>query len=583
MRFSTFYLSPSLTTNLDDLRNLIKHLSFQMNEVLSPNTDTLQIGSLSEVVDSYESPKYMITEAVLHDIISYKIPEFPLQKHPISIYQRISLCFSPLWILCVGFNTEEIIDINRKVILLGGTLTREYSENVTTVISHTNISPKVIKARKHNLPVVSKQWLDDCFSDVKRIPYKNNGYILQPFEGIKFTSTDLLPSVRHELKKLAISNGGKWTDIYDDSITYLIADGLSNTKKIEIALCQGVPIVRSTYVRNPSKFDVINWWCMSNRKMPLFNGLIFSIHKNCRNIDAIQEAIVAHSGEIGKNATYLLVPHGFNVAKWFKSNSGDNSSKLDNLNFVTTDWFWACIEKRKVLSFDISPLYQPLPFPCPIEAAKNLTFYLSPSLTDESRKVAACIVRESGGLPVFKFTNNVQYIIAKEYDNQLMKYEINQKIPVVSIEFVVQILKTGVIPDSKLFQLGEKQKDAMMSKLCKIIMSKSKGTETEVSNTYQNRNIDYEKNDLENFTQELTSSQNEVTIEVKYDSQAKSSQETSEETNKKKKSSFTSTKRSKHKRDNDDSSDYDQKSNPFDESVSNEEADPFLSALQKPI
>lgn len=592
MRFSTFYLSPSLTTNLDDIRNLIKHLSFHMTEVFTPSPDTLQIGSLSEVIDSYESSRYIITETVLHDIVTHQIPEFPLQIHPIPVCQRISLCLSPLWILCVGFNTDEIMDINRKVSLLGGTLTRDFSENVTIVISHTNISPKVIKARKYNLPIVSKQWLDDCFSEVQRIPLTKNDYLLPPFHGITFTSTDLVSKTRRELKKLAVNNGGTWSDVYDDSITYLVAEGLSNTKKIGIALCQGVPIVRPTYLRNPSKFDVINWWCMSNQKMPLFDGFIFSIHKNCDNIDAIQEAIIAHSGEINKNATYLIVPHGFDTSKWMKSNSGNESEskKFSGLNFVTTDWLWACIENKKILPFDMSPLYQPLPFPCPIETAKNVTFYLSSSLNDESRKTAACLVRESGGFPVFKFTNNVQYTIAEKYNHELMKLEINQKVPVVSIEFVVQLLKTGKFPDPKLFQLGGKQKDAMMSKLCKIIMNKSKESENDVENMNKNdlatdsnlNKTDYERSDLESFTQDLTSTQNEVTIEVKYDSQAKQSQDTVPENSNKKDMNDYLRKNKKKKIHSDDDDDFGNK-NGSSNGTNDDEIDPFLSALQNPL
>ena len=304
--------------------------------------------------------------------------------------------------------------------------------------------------------------------------------------------------------------------------------------------------------------------------------------------------IIAHSGDIGKNATFLIVPHGFDVLKWIKSNSSDDedTSKFEGLSFVTTDWLWACVENRKILPIDGSPLYQPLPFSCPIETAKNVTFYLSSTLNDEARKTAACLVRESGGLPVFKFTNNVQYVIAEKYSNELMKLEINQKIPIVSIEFVVQLLKTGKIPDPKLYQLGGKQKDAMMSKLCKIILSKSKESENDTENMRRdfddkgtklddsNAATDFERSDLESFTQDLTSTQNEVTIEVKYDSQARQSQEIIPETNNKKGTVAYTRKSNSGKGYGGDDNDYGNRNN---SNPSNDEIDPFLSALQIPM
>ena len=231
MKFDHFYLSKSVETNFLEIRELILQLPFHISEVSSISPNSIIIASPSEIIQSYGTKHYMITENVIREMITLQIPEFPFYPHNHSINQRISLCFAPLWISCVGFKQDDVNDINRKVNLLGGVFARTFSSNVTLLISETNVSRKVIESRVNEIPIVVKKWLDDCFFYTDRLPLaqdiinvsaQSEQYLLPPYQGITFSSTDLTPSSRHELKRLAINGGGSWTDKYDSSVTYLI-------------------------------------------------------------------------------------------------------------------------------------------------------------------------------------------------------------------------------------------------------------------------------------------------------------------------------------------------------------------------
>ncbi|OHT13090.1 hypothetical protein TRFO_03530 [Tritrichomonas foetus] len=565
MRFPTFYLSPSITTNLDDVRHLISRLSFKMTEVFSPTPDSLIIASIDEVIDSFESQKYEISDLCLREMINMQIPEFPIRN---DVRQRISLCLSPLWASCVGYPTDDIIEINRKILLLGGTFTRGFSENVTIVISKTNVSPKAIEARRNGLPIVGKEWLDACFSAVSRVPLFD--FILPPFRGVTFTSSDLPPKLHHELKNRVVKEGGTWTDVFNDDVTYLVAESLTNTKKIGIALAQSVLIVKPDYIFDPSRFEAINWWALTDTKSLLFRGMVFSVQKKCAHVDAITDTIIAHSGTLGNTSTHVIVKHGFKleaqptttiISKQFNNtpnqqdlhqgnwdvhhnvngnvkneHDGGKSEQINdrkgkrnsrsmnhnfnpnNIVFVTPEWFWACVESKTLLNTNLSPLYSPLPFSAPIEGITNVTFFLS-NLGDEQRKTTACLIREAGGIPIFRLTENVKFIIAEEYNNDLFKLEMKRKASVVSPNFVLMALKTGTIPQVNQFQVEGRVKKDMMKKICKFICSKSNLQVQPQIQEAPEVPVDLERTDLETFTQELTSTPNEVAIEVKYDSQ----------------------------------------------------------------
>ena len=501
MKFKRFFISPTILSKKEEIIKNIK--VFDCFESPEPGESIIEIGSIDEVIKAFGSKKYIISDVCLKEMVTLHVPEFPLKDEN---RQRISICFGPLWVSSVGFhNVNDVVEINKKVLLLGGIFSRGFDENVSILISKTNLSYKTIQARKHKVPVVTIDWLEFCFKNLQRAPLNN--YLLKPFFGLTFTSSDLSPNEHHDLKRLVISNGGKWSDVCNDNVTYLISSGLTNTKKIEICLSLGIPIVKPDYIRDPSKFEVLNWWSISNEHSDLFKGLIFSIHKQTKNIEALQEAIRAHSGSFGNKPTHAIVPHGY------KANIKSN---IQIIEYITEAWIWGCIEKRKILPLSNSPLFTPLPYGGPFNDIANMVFYLSNSLDDKTRRFTATLIREAGGNPIFKPTKDVKIAVSNDYDDELFNLGIKGKIKIVTPKYILAIFKQGKLPDPEEYQVKTCLSSDMISNICAYLQTK---IPKKIS---KEEKIKIEKLELDQFTQDLTQNSSSISLEITYASQSSS-------------------------------------------------------------
>jgi hypothetical protein len=383
----------------------------------------------------------------------------------------------------------------RKVSLLGGTFTRPFSANVTLVIAATNASPKIFEARAAKVPIVRDSWLEHCVDSLTRVAL--DAFLLPPFEGLSVTSSDLPPAQHRECRKRIVDGGGKWSDELTGETTFLLADFLAHTKKIGIALRHSIPIVRPCFVEDSSRFEMINWWCMSDAKSSLFRDMIFSIHRAVEEVEAIQEAIVAHMGTVGSSSTHVILPHG--VANPFPGSIA-----------VTSAWLWGCADARRILPVDGSLLFAPLPYRAPIRAVSGRVFFLA-ELRPETKRELADMVRFAGGQVVYKMATGVHFAVAEVATKELVRIGLDGRVVVVKPAFVVEMVRTGALPEPKAFRLEGIAKTAILKKLCKCITGANVLPEPEIP-------AEFERSDLETFTQELNSTQNEVALEVKYES-----------------------------------------------------------------
>lgn len=471
------------------------------SEVTAPNVDSLIIGSIEETIAAYGSPKFCVSDQLLNDMIEFDITEIPLipQRR-----QCISLAFAPIWVSCVGFTTEMIAEIVKYVSLLGGSFSRKYSTDVSLLIATTNFSPKVFTARREGIPIVSYEWLTACFKEMVRVDVQS--YLIEPFLGYTFTSSDLTPNESKQAKMIIHQNGGSWQDHFDNNVNFLLANHITTTKKIFMALGNQVPIVRTDWLLEPTSPPdqfVINFWSISEQKRDLFQSLSFSIHRNCENIDALQDAIISNSGEIGKSPTQIkIVPHGVDIS-------------IPDSIIVTPQWIWKCIEANSLVNFESSVLYRPIQLKLPIKDAMDQYFFVS-NLKDDLRIHITELIRICGGIVVYKMSVNTHFVIAYENDTSTIKTAIRKEIPVVTPQFVIHMIKKGELPDLDQFQANKGVKKVMLHKLCDLI-TKVGAAQTDDS-LEEELSPESEKKDLDAFTQDLpNSTQNDMTLDIGYD------------------------------------------------------------------
>lgn len=492
MRFGAFAISEHIRYKRQEIVETIHEINPRMVET-DPSSSCVLITSCRNVIESYGSPKFMISDKALKEIVEMQLPGFPFTADR---RQIASLCLAPIWVSCVGFDQPTVIAMARQVSLLGGIFTRGMSQDVTLVVASTNASPKVFDARKKRIPVVSKGWLDKCIESCCRVPL--DSFYLPKFQGLTVSSSDLSPDEHRECKRIVLESGGTWKDIFDSEVTILLADCLANTKKIDMALEYCVPIVRSDLLRQCNAVELLNWWCMSDKKSKLFEGCVFSIHSACKNTEALQLAIQAHSGTIGSNPNYSLVPHGM-----------ENPYK--NSIAVTSFWFWKCVETNSIIPVECSIMYSPLAYSGPIEQVLGKVFYIT-DIDPAMRHSLADMIRFAGGTVVYRPTNRINYAIGSNPTKTLVKLSFESNVIVVKSTFVYDMIRTGTIPNPGQHRVDGTANSVLLQKICNRVSAANIKNEESVS-------VMVERKDLESFTQELTATQDEVTIEVRYESQ----------------------------------------------------------------
>ena len=493
MRFLAFSIAEPVRHKRGEILHMLHEIDPEMRET-DPDKAAVTVSSCREAVESYGSSRFVISDRALKEILEMQIPEFPFTSER---RQIASLCLAPLWISCVGFDQATVITMARQVSLLGGVFTRGMSSDVTLVIASTNASSKVFDARRRRIPVVKKVWLEKCVESFSRVAL--DGFHLPKFQGLVVCSSDLAPEEHRESKRLVVNGGGVWKDVFDSEVTLLLADCLASTKKIDLALEYSVPIVRRDVLKDQSTFDVLNWWCMSDRKSRLFDGIVFSVHRECKNIETLRHVIQVHSGIVGRDPNYSLMPHG-------------KENPFENAIAVTPFWFWRCVEAKALLPSDSSIMYSPLTYSGPISGVVGKVFYVD-AIDPVLRHSLGDMIRFAGGTVIYRATANIAYAVGCEMTKPLIKIAMESKVPVVKPTFIYDMIRAGKPPNPLDYGLDNSVKTRMLKQLCNVI------TKSKVKNE-ESVPVVVERCDLESFTQEFTATQGDVmTIEVKYDSQ----------------------------------------------------------------
>ncbi|OHT08403.1 hypothetical protein TRFO_23081 [Tritrichomonas foetus] len=507
MGFLHYWISPTFSSKTQTFTEIIRKLYRNATLKETPgDPQTLHIAPVDDVIKHYASGLMYISDVCLLEIGKKSITNKDFIKPNI---QYASLCLVNLCITSAGFSGDAIKDIVEKVTLLGGTFSRSFNNDVTLVIAAKSASPKVYMAAKTDLPIVKYEWIESCFKHITRIPLDQ--FRISPFFGCKFTSSDLLSNQRTEIAKIVRKGGGLWSETFDDSVTFLMASSLSNTKKIQLALDDNVPIVQPEWllhypseIISPRNFT-LNWWCFNdNETSKLFDkcsfGLSSEIPGQFRR--TLVDIILAHNG------AYLETP------KYYITLDTKRDENHKNSILVTPRWLLSCVCEKRLIDVSESITFSPFSFPREIDGVSGRSFMLL-NFNDKRRLELSDLLRSLGATVFYKFTKSANMMVIEGADEHLKSVADEYSIPVVTPLWIMELAKTGKPPAVDKFRPSANSSSVNFRSICNQITRSASKIEGR-SFPLETSTIDIDE--LETFTQ-ISSSDKRIHMDrdVAYD------------------------------------------------------------------
>ena len=230
--FRSFCFSPLFSESKDTARTVISKLFPGIKEIQKGfGNDTLNIASQNEVLQQYGKSQYFVTVSILEDCVSSGSATIPFPKRK---RQITSMCLNRQNVMLVGFVAEEGFEILKKIELLSGRFSKDFSSDVTVVVAKSGMSMKLLDVFGTEVPIVTREWIDNSFKNLTC--YEPENFLLPCFTGMNVTSTDLPSSDSKQMSAIVKKNGGQWSDNLNDATTCVIATNFSSSKKIEVAL-----------------------------------------------------------------------------------------------------------------------------------------------------------------------------------------------------------------------------------------------------------------------------------------------------------------------------------------------------------
>ncbi|KAK8858062.1 SMC5-SMC6 complex localization factor protein 1 [Tritrichomonas musculus] len=495
MEFKHFWISPAFSSRINEFIDIILKINKDATQITNEgDLDTLHVGTIDEVISKFSSKLLYISDQCLLDINRRGLSDSNLLSPG---KQYISFCLSNLCITSTGFSSGEIKEIAKKVILLGGKYQKLFQEDIKLVIAARTASQKVYSAISLHIPVVTVKWIDKCFANLVKVPLNQNQVL--PFYGCKFTSTDLISKQNNRISEIVRKCGGEWSDKFDKSTTFLIAQTLSDTQKIKLALIENVPIVRPEWIfrsedlniLEPKNF-VLNWWCMGEEKSNLFQNISFGLSKDLPNRKMLIDIIIAHSGSYLERPDYFLTMNT-------KRDQANNKSTL-----VTPRWLFMSVLENRLIDPNDSPTFSPFPFSTKIQGVTGCSFFLS-NLKEENRLEYADLLRMFGATVFFKFSKRANIIIAENTTDRLLSISKDYSIPIVNISWLIELSKTGILPDFDSHKPKENAISINFHQICQRIKKSANLCEGRSTNstlaTVQTQHKEIDFDELESYTQ----------------------------------------------------------------------------------
>lgn len=423
---------------------------------------TLHIGTYNDVLEQSNSNLYYISLQMLEDAaLTYKLTHFQISE---CFRQCLSLCLKGLCFAASNsFDKQEFANIVEKVSLLGGKFVSINEVNkINAFITNVPLLPPSITFVRQDIKFIKSEWVEECFKQIERLEFDD--YIIQNFESLSISSSDLEPYQSKQLKEKVLKGNGIWKETLDSSVTFLIASHFSSTPKVKLALQMSVPIVNPKWIYSQSrnfcsiKPYIMNFWVLPDyQKSMLFSEKTFAIHVDCEDRNCVIEAIKAHSGSFSTTPDYLIVPHFFQTA-------------LDK-KCVTVSWIWFCITEKKIISPESSILYRPFPYQKVSSKLKGFVVVLYKIENESTRYEISECLRTLGIIVHYKASSKANVIVVNEADDKIINAAKRYKTQIVSFSWVIKLVNTGKLPSFNNY-LVETQKDIALKTIYKGIKNK---------------------------------------------------------------------------------------------------------------
>jgi len=388
------------------------------------------VGDHREVKEKFGTDYRIISTNAIEEMVKYSHINY---EECIS-KQILSFSLFNKVVCSVGYNPIETNEISMKILLLGGIYSHDLPSRADFLISNNSFMKIVSVAMANGIPIVKKEWIDECFNTLSYVNHQD--YHVPLFLGFVFTSSDLNGDDQKEYKQIVEKHGGKWLDNFNDDVSMLISRSITSTQKIRYALMNQVPIVFPEWINDslssirPLNDYSINSWIFNEPKKRIFDGFTFAIHHTVPLFDSVVAAIKHNSGTICQNPSLFVVPHDFKF---------ENSST----QYVTSRWIWDCIIRRSILPVSSSALYFPLPYSIPVPSVQGKLFAVL--IRNEVLRIEIIeIIRLLGGKVVFRESKQAHYLVSNQNESSQKRSQTTQSITPSMVSYM---LKCGGLPE----------------------------------------------------------------------------------------------------------------------------------------
>lgn len=343
-----------------------------------------------------------------------------------------------------GCARAEEAEIARCVAEMGGEFVAA-AQGADVFVTECPMLPQCVLDAVGRVRVLRKEWVRDCFAAHTLLPFDE--YALPRFSGMRVSTSDVEPRRAAELRETVEKGGGELRAGMDDKVTLLLAERLSMTPKIRLAVSSYVPVVRPEWVdEQRSGFAdisqyVLNFWCVRDLKSYLFDGVAFDVSGECSERELLVEAIEANSGEVRPGAEISVVPNFCGAGK----------------SCVTPVWVWNCISEQRIIPESESVIYRPFPFAAADNEFKGFVVVLY-NLNEKVKFELAEGLRILGCCVHLKISKTSKVVVAECMDDYLKKQMSAYHIPVVSVNWVYDAFESNGIPDYSSYLLIREEK-----------------------------------------------------------------------------------------------------------------------------
>ena len=228
-----YWISASVQDELTKIRNMLLQISPGLFSTPDFGQErNIHVASIDEVVQYYGTNNYMVTPQYLEMLINKKINSFYLYP---DARQRISLTFYNLHIAVTGVDSTEFLSLYSKIVLNAGIPVHpSNTEQMDIFVSTKMLDKYVLNAVDKGIPIVSPDFITVGYA--KQKSQNIDDYRIRPFTGLTFCSSDLDDTGSKEAKKCVKEGKGVWSECLDQDVDFLIAERITETKKIRIAL-----------------------------------------------------------------------------------------------------------------------------------------------------------------------------------------------------------------------------------------------------------------------------------------------------------------------------------------------------------